>query len=68
MDSLTEAYYFGDDVVMAFNMDSVVDAQTLKIVDSFIWPHGEKIMRRRIIQGGLIRAISEIWYPFWSTP
>jgi hypothetical protein len=63
LDSLTEAYYVGDDVVMAFNMDSVVDAETLKIVDSFIWPHGEKIMRRRIIQGGLIRAVSESWYP-----
>ena len=40
-----------------------MDAETLKIVDSFIWPHGEKIMRRRIIQGGLIRAVSESWYP-----
>lgn len=63
LDSLTEAYYVGDDVVLTFNMDSAVDAETLKTVDSFIWPHGEKIMRRRIIQGGLIRAVSESWYP-----
>lgn len=63
LDSLTEAYYVGDDVVLTFNMDSAVDAETLKAVDSFIWPHGEKILRRRIIQGGLIRAVSESWYP-----
>ncbi|GLJ49278.1 hypothetical protein SUGI_1041310 [Cryptomeria japonica] len=63
LDSLTDAYYVGDEIVITFNMDSAVDAGTLKTVDSFVWPYGEKIIRRRIIQGGLIRAVSESWYP-----
>ncbi|KAJ6365677.1 hypothetical protein OIU76_030449 [Salix suchowensis] len=32
-------------------------------LNSFDWPHGRKTLRRRIIQGGLIRAVSESWYP-----
>ncbi|KAL6510928.1 hypothetical protein OROGR_022052 [Orobanche gracilis] len=61
--SLSNAYYLGDEVSITFNMDSKVDAATLKLVNSFEWPHGPKIIRRRIIQGGLIRAVSESWYP-----
>ncbi|KAL0369644.1 UNVERIFIED_CONTAM: hypothetical protein Sangu_0282500 [Sesamum angustifolium] len=61
--SLSNAYYLGDEVPITFNMDSKVDAATLKLVNSFDWPHGPKILRRRIIQGGLIRAVSESWYP-----
>ncbi|KAK2982587.1 hypothetical protein RJ640_009240 [Escallonia rubra] len=62
--SLSNAYYLGDDEIpISFNMDSKVDAATLRLVKSFDWPHGPKILRRRIIQGGLIRAVSESWYP-----
>ncbi|WOL18076.1 hypothetical protein Cni_G26869 [Canna indica] len=61
--SLQNAYYLGDEVRISFNMDSKVDEATLKLVGSFQWPHGPKIIRRRIIQGGLIRAVSESWYP-----
>ncbi|KAG8387658.1 hypothetical protein BUALT_Bualt02G0044300 [Buddleja alternifolia] len=61
--SLSDAYYLGDEVPITFNMDSKVDEATLKLVNSFDWPHGPKILRRRIIQGGLIRAVSESWYP-----
>ncbi|CAL5020118.1 unnamed protein product [Urochloa decumbens] len=61
--SLRSAYYLGDEVPISFNMDSRVDASTLKVVSSFDWPHGPKTLRRRIIQGGLIRAVSESWYP-----
>lgn len=61
--SLKDAYYLGDDVPISFNMDSRVDNSTLKLVKSFDWPHGQKTLRRRIIQGGLIRAVSESWYP-----
>ncbi|CAN4100876.1 unnamed protein product [Withania somnifera] len=61
--SLSDAYYIGDEVPITFNMDSKVDEATLKLVNSFNWPHGPKILRRRIIQGGLIRAVSESWYP-----
>ncbi|XP_009631262.1 uncharacterized protein [Nicotiana tomentosiformis] len=61
--SLSDAHYIGDEVFITFNMDSNVDEATLKLVNSFNWPHGPKIIRRRIIQGGLIRAVSESWYP-----
>ncbi|XP_051134463.1 uncharacterized protein LOC127253751 [Andrographis paniculata] len=61
--SLTNAYYLGDEVPISFNMDSKVDEATVKLVSSFEWPHGPKTLRRRIIQGGLIRAVSESWYP-----
>lgn len=63
LNSLKDAYYLGDEVPISFNMDSRVDKSTLKLVKSFDWPHGPKILRRRIIQGGLIRAVSESWYP-----
>jgi hypothetical protein len=61
--SLSSAYYVGDEITMSFNVDSKVDEATIKLINSFEWPHGSKIVRRRIIQGGLIRAVSESWYP-----
>ncbi|GAB2285114.1 hypothetical protein Dimus_019568 [Dionaea muscipula] len=61
--SLSDAYYLGDEVGISFNMDSKVDEETTREVGSFNWPHGTKTLRRRIIQGGLIRAVSESWYP-----
>ncbi|KAK8947496.1 hypothetical protein KSP40_PGU007341 [Platanthera guangdongensis] len=61
--SLQNAFYVGDEVPLSFNMDSQTDEATLKVVGSFQWPHGPKHIRRRIIQGGLIRAVSESWYP-----
>ncbi|XP_047308669.1 uncharacterized protein LOC124912149 [Impatiens glandulifera] len=61
--SLSEAYYLGDDIPITFNMDTRVDEATIKMVNTFKWPHGSKTLRRRIIQGGLIRAVSESWYP-----
>ncbi|KAK4356371.1 hypothetical protein RND71_025342 [Anisodus tanguticus] len=61
--ALSDAYYIGDEVPITFNMDSKVDEATIKLVNSFNWPHGPKTLRRRIIQGGLIRAGSESWYP-----
>ncbi|KAG1359768.1 hypothetical protein COCNU_08G012140 [Cocos nucifera] len=61
--SLQNAYYLGDEVPLSFNMDSKVDEATLKIVESLEWAHGPKFVRRRIIQGGLIRAVSESFYP-----
>ncbi|KAL8115519.1 uncharacterized protein LOC141664040 [Apium graveolens] len=63
LNSLSNAYYLGDEVPISFNMDSKVDEATLKHVKSFNWTHGPKTIRRRIIKGGLIRAVSESWYP-----
>ncbi|KAI5075519.1 hypothetical protein GOP47_0009595 [Adiantum capillus-veneris] len=63
LNSLTNAYYLGDSIAITINMDSKVDDETLKVVNNFAWSHGTKVVRRRIIQGGLIRAVSESWYP-----
>ncbi|CAI0452985.1 unnamed protein product [Linum tenue] len=63
LNSLSNAYYLGDEVPITFNMDSKVDEATIRLVTTFNWPHGPKTLRRRIIQGGLIRAVSESWYP-----
>ncbi|KAG0580596.1 hypothetical protein KC19_4G185500 [Ceratodon purpureus] len=63
LQSLSNAHYVGDAIDISFNMDNAVDNQTLHIADEFHWPHGKKIVRRRIIRGGLIRAVSESWYP-----
>ncbi|KAI5079568.1 hypothetical protein GOP47_0005047 [Adiantum capillus-veneris] len=61
--SISNAYYLGDRITISFNMDSKVDDETLQAIHEFEWPHGSKILRRRIIQGGLIRAVSESWFP-----
>ncbi|KAJ7547628.1 hypothetical protein O6H91_08G095800 [Diphasiastrum complanatum] len=63
LNSLLNAHYLGDEIELTFNMDNQVDAKTLEMVDSMNWPHGRKILRRRIVQAGLIRAVSESWYP-----
>ncbi|GLT33785.1 hypothetical protein SLA2020_083460 [Shorea laevis] len=63
LNSLSNAYYLGDEIPISFNVDSKVDEETIRLVSSFEWPHGPKTLRRRIIQGGLIRAVSESWYP-----
>lgn len=61
LQSLVNSHYLGDTIDISFNMDSAVDSETLHLIDSFQWPHGSKLVRRRIIQGGLIRAVSESW-------
>ncbi|KAL2609762.1 hypothetical protein R1flu_028335 [Riccia fluitans] len=61
--SISTAYFLGDRIDISFNMDVRVDNVTLDKVNEFPWPHGNKIIRRRIIEGGLIRAVSESWYP-----
>ncbi|XP_050214403.1 uncharacterized protein LOC126665608 [Mercurialis annua] len=63
LNSLQNAYYPGDEIPITFNMDSKVDEPTIRLVSTFNWTHGPKTLRRRIIQGGLIRAVSESWYP-----
>ncbi|XP_024371047.1 uncharacterized protein [Physcomitrium patens] len=63
LNSLTNAHYLGDKIGITFNMDSKVDSETLLAIHAFNWPHGPKTVKRRIIQGGLIRAVSESWYP-----
>jgi glycosyltransferase involved in cell wall biosynthesis len=61
--SLEAAHYVGDEVPLSFNMDSRVDDETLATVAAFGWRHGPVAVRRRVIPGGLVRAVTESWYP-----
>ena len=63
LSSMASAHYVGDNIPLSFHIDRKVDIQTLRLANNFDWPHGNKLLHRRIIQGGLIRAVSESWYP-----
>mmetsp|Transcript_38396 Transcript_38396/g.62889 ORF Transcript_38396/g.62889 Transcript_38396/m.62889 type:complete len:694 (+) Transcript_38396:222-2303(+) len=61
--SLLGAHYLGDRVDVIINMEATADQKTLQIAHGLHWPHGEKIVRHRVQQGGLIAAVTESWYP-----
>ncbi|KAJ7560479.1 hypothetical protein O6H91_04G131600 [Diphasiastrum complanatum] len=63
LDSLLDAHYLGDEINLSFNVDNKVDSETLQLANDLHWPHGSMSIRRRIVQAGLIRAVSESWYP-----
>ncbi|KAA1112426.1 hypothetical protein PGTUg99_002982 [Puccinia graminis f. sp. tritici] len=61
--SLERAAYYGDTVNLVINMEQTADQPTRKLVEGFEWKHGSKTVRKRIIQGGLLPAVVESWYP-----
>ncbi|GAA6042471.1 hypothetical protein JCM8097_003043 [Rhodosporidiobolus ruineniae] len=61
--SLQTAYYYGDDVSLAVNLEQTTDRLTHRLVDDLRWPHGTFNLRHRILLGGLMPAIVESWYP-----
>ncbi|GAA5832065.1 hypothetical protein JCM11251_002805 [Rhodosporidiobolus azoricus] len=63
LSSLQSAYYFGDDVSLAINLEQTADRLTHRLVDDLRWPHGTVNLRHRILLGGLMPAIVESWYP-----
>lgn len=46
-----------------FNLESTSSPNLIDYVYDIKWPHGEKIIKKRIVKGGLIVAITESWYP-----
>ena len=48
---------------MRINVEQTADEETLRIVDGYEWLHGAKFMHRRVVQGGLLPAVVESWYP-----
>lgn len=44
-------------------MEQSADRVTRMLVNSFMWQHGQKVLRHRIRKGGLMPAIVESWYP-----
>ncbi|GAA5826260.1 hypothetical protein JCM3770_000632 [Rhodotorula araucariae] len=63
LSSLQSAYYFGDQVSLAINLEQTADRLTHRLVDDMRWPHGTLSLRHRILLGGLMPAIVESWYP-----
>ncbi|CAG8515441.1 27283_t:CDS:2 [Racocetra persica] len=61
--SLNSAFYLGDDVPMTMNIDRSADPVTLKYCKTFKWKYGKKEIRHRVVQGGLLPAIIESYYP-----
>ena len=48
---------------LSFNLEASSSPDLVSFVEAVQWPHGPKSVRRRILQGGLVRAVSEAWYP-----
>ncbi|KAF0459330.1 glycosyltransferase 2 [Gigaspora margarita] len=63
MKSLNSSIYFGDNVHLTINIDRSADPVTVKYCQTIEWPFGQKNIRYRIIQGGLVAAVSESYYP-----
>ncbi|KAF0525048.1 glycosyl transferase family 2 protein [Gigaspora margarita] len=61
--SLNSSIYIGDDVSLTINMDRGADPDTLKFSQTLDWTFGQKIVRHRVIQGGLLTAVVESYYP-----
>ncbi|CAG8783620.1 3607_t:CDS:2, partial [Dentiscutata erythropus] len=63
MQSLGSSIYFGDDVHLTINIDRSADPITVNYCQTFEWNFGQKSVRYRIKQGGLINAVVESYYP-----
>lgn len=54
------------DMSLTFNLEASSSHELASFVERFQWTRGHKSVRKRIIQGGLILAVSEAWYPSTS--
>ncbi|GBB88802.1 hypothetical protein RclHR1_01540025 [Rhizophagus clarus] len=61
--SLKSSYYFGDKISLTINMDRGADPVTKEYCHTLEWPFGQKDLRHRIVQGGLMAAVVESYYP-----
>jgi hypothetical protein len=62
--SLNASYYFGDDnISLTVNMDRGADPVTIEFCSKLLWNHGSKNVRHRVVQGGLLPAVIESYYP-----
>ena len=68
-ESLLGADYSQNSTFFSGSIDLIVNLEAnsqKRIVDYAMdlrWPYGEKNVRKRLLQGGLIRAVSESWFP-----
>lgn len=45
------------------HLEQTADDETIQLARSFEWKHGSYALRKRVVQGGLLPAIVESWYP-----
>ena len=48
---------------LTFNLEASSSHELVNFAERFEWGRGYKTVRKRILQGGLIRAVTEAWYP-----
>merc|ERR1711871_714089 len=69
MGSLAEADYtnakefFSDGINLVVNLEAKSKKRLVDFVVNFRWLHGSKTVKMRLLKGGLVRAVSEAWYP-----
>jgi len=63
LSSLSNGKYFGDALNLRINMEQSSDSETMRIVETFPWEHGNVFVHHRVILGGLLPAVVESWYP-----
>ena len=63
LSSLTSGIFFGDTVDLRINLEQSSDDATMMLAESFNWTYGSFFLHHRVIQGGLLPAIVESWYP-----
>ncbi|CAG8447526.1 1034_t:CDS:2 [Funneliformis caledonium] len=61
--SLKSSHFFGDEISLTINMDRGADPVTKEYCRTLEWPFGQKNIRHRIVQGGLMAAVVESYYP-----
>ncbi|KAF8074824.1 hypothetical protein FPV67DRAFT_600258 [Lyophyllum atratum] len=63
LNSLSDGLFFGDSVNLRLNLEQSSDLETMRMAENISWAHGAVFVHHRIIQGGLLPAVVESWYP-----
>ena len=53
----------GLQVHLVFNLEASSSSEVISYATSFPWSMGTKLVRKRVVQGGLISAVMEGWFP-----
>jgi hypothetical protein len=53
----------GLQVHLVFNLEASSSSEVISYATSFLWSMGTKLVRKRVVQGGLISAVVESWFP-----
>lgn len=61
--SLSTSHYVGSIAHLSISIERSAPPATHALVSALLWPHGTLTVRHRVVQGGLLPAIVESWYP-----